>query len=1290
MADSITIQDLEFNIIYQNRGMREVFGSHLGEKCYAVYEKRDKTCEGCGLQKVFETGEVTVVLRNALSDSGQLISWENVCIPLYDDEGNIVAGMEICRDVTTRGALEEEVRARNIQLGQLNDQLERNKIELQEALKQREELARHLEQEMEQRIQQNKEFIKSKLTEEALKTSEKRLADMVNFMPDIVVAIDLEGKIIIWNRAAEELSGRKAEDMLGKGNYEHAIPFYGERRPVLLDLVMMPIEEIKRFYPNVSIRDGVIKGESTTRSEKGDVHLLGTAAPLYDSDGNVIGAIECVSNITERKKAEEKIYQLAEYQKAILDNAGYIVIATTEEGVITTFNPQAERALGYSAEECIGKLTPAIIHDREEVIERAQIFSKELGVPLEPGIEVVIAKARRNLPNMHEWTFIRKDGSRFPVMLSVTALRNPQGEIIGFLGMGNDISRSKQVEKDLHLSAARTDALLKLSQMSGSSFDEITDFALEKGVALTESKIGYLAFMNEDETILTMHAWSKQAMKECAMIDKPIVYPVEETGLWGEAVRQRRPVITNDYHAPNPLKKGHPTDHVEIHRHMNVPIFSAGRIVAVAGVANKQNEYNDGDVAQLQLLIGEMWKLVEKNRAEEELLLNAERMDVLLQLNQMAEATTKELTRFAFDSALRLTRSPLGYLALVSEDEAIMDFKLWSHEAMEECKVAKFSQKFQVAHLGLLGESIRKRRPIITNDYEAARGKINGLPKGHVQLKRHMSLPVIVDGKVVLVVGVGNKEEEYNETDAGQLALVMEGMWRLVERKRAEEELAANLWFFESMDRINRVIQGVDTLEQVMSDVLDAMLSIFTCDRAYMATPCDPEQPEFTIAMERTNLLYPGAFSRGETVPMSPEVKKLFIALLSNPEPTEMYIGNGLDPEDVVWKTYGIKSQLAIAIHPKVGTAWLCGLHRCAENQEWKPQEKKLFLEISRRLGDMLTSLLSYRDLKELNDQLEVRVEQRTAALTRANAQMRLEIAEREKAEEDRAKAQTERDIVEIQLRQAQKLEAVGQLAAGIAHEINTPTQYVGDNILFLKDCFESIATLNQTCNELLSRAKDESLTPELVAQVENELAEADLDYLFEQIPSAIQDTLDGVERVGKIVRAMREFSHPGGKEKVFADLNSAIETTTTIARNEWKYVAELDLDLAPDLPLVPCFLGEFNQCILNLVVNAAHTIREVVAQHPGVKGRITISTRCHDDTVEVKVSDTGSGIPESARPHIFEPFFTTKDVGKGTGQGLSIVYNTIVTQHGGTVSFTTKTGKGTTFTLCLPVSPPQ
>ena len=284
--------------------------------------------------------------------------------------------------------------------------------------------------------------------------------------------------------------------------------------------------------------------------------------------------------------------------------------------------------------------------------------------------------------------------------------------------------------------------------------------------------------------------------------------------------------------------------------------------------------------------------------------------------------------------------------------------------------------------------------------------------------------------------------------------------------------------------------------------------------------------------------------------------------------------------------------------------------------------------------------------------------------------------------------AQRERQLMEVQLRQAQKLESIGQLAAGIAHEINTPTQYEGDNTRFLKDSFESIAKVVQAYDEVLRAAKSGPVAPALIARQEEILAASDLGYLFEQVPAAIRETLEGVERVAKIVRAMKEFSHPGAKEKAAADLNRAIETTVTVARNEWKYVADLELRLDPALPSVPCFVDEFNQCILNLVVNAAHAIGDVVKRAPGTKGRITVSTRRDGDQVEVRVSDTGTGIPEIHRSKIFEPFFTTKDVGKGTGQGLSIVYGNIVKKHGGTVKFETELGKGTTFILRLPVMP--
>jgi two-component system NtrC family sensor kinase len=326
----------------------------------------------------------------------------------------------------------------------------------------------------------------------------------------------------------------------------------------------------------------------------------------------------------------------------------------------------------------------------------------------------------------------------------------------------------------------------------------------------------------------------------------------------------------------------------------------------------------------------------------------------------------------------------------------------------------------------------------------------------------------------------------------------------------------------------------------------------------------------------------------------------------------------------------------------------------------------QLSAELNKRLGD-----------------LEQLAAERTSELVTANQSLKAEIEEHKKAER-------ERQLLEVQLRQSQKLEAVGQLASGIAHEINTPIQYVADNTIFVRDSFQSIHQILGSHAELLKHVKNNSVSPELTARAEELLKTADIEYLSEQIPAAIKETLEGVDRVTKIVRAMKEFSHPGSKDKTVAELNHAIETTATVARNEWKYVAEMKLDLDSNLPPVPCFLDEFNQCILNLIVNAAHAIGDIVKQNPGIKGLIIIQTRRAGDDVEVRVTDSGTGIPEAIRSHIFEPFFTTKDVGKGTGQGLSIVYGTIVKRHGGAVSFETEIGRGTTFILRLPVNAKQ
>ncbi len=289
----------------------------------------------------------------------------------------------------------------------------------------------------------------------------------------------------------------------------------------------------------------------------------------------------------------------------------------------------------------------------------------------------------------------------------------------------------------------------------------------------------------------------------------------------------------------------------------------------------------------------------------------------------------------------------------------------------------------------------------------------------------------------------------------------------------------------------------------------------------------------------------------------------------------------------------------------------------------------------------------------------------------------------------ERERAERERRLMEVQLRHAQKLESIGQLAAGIAHEINTPTQYIGDNARFLQDAFADLSRLVRLYHGVLQAAQGGTLTAGLIAEAASATAAIEVDYLQTEIPKAISQTLQGVERVTRIVRAMKDFSHPGTEDKAMVDLNRAIESTLTVARNEWKYVADMVTDFAPDLPLVPCLPGEINQVVLNLVINAAHTIAEVVGDGTHGKGTITLRTRAEGDWVELRVEDTGKGIPENIRGRIFDPFFTTKPVGKGTGQGLAIAHNVVVEKHGGTIAFDTEVGKGTTFIIRLPRNPP-
>lgn len=282
----------------------------------------------------------------------------------------------------------------------------------------------------------------------------------------------------------------------------------------------------------------------------------------------------------------------------------------------------------------------------------------------------------------------------------------------------------------------------------------------------------------------------------------------------------------------------------------------------------------------------------------------------------------------------------------------------------------------------------------------------------------------------------------------------------------------------------------------------------------------------------------------------------------------------------------------------------------------------------------------------------------------------------------------SQRRIMEGQLRQSQKLESIGQLAAGIAHEINTPTQFIGGNIRFVRDSFEALASFIRAAQALTEGDR----VPEAAEldTLRRAAKAADLDYLLGELPKALEESLEGVERVARIVHAMKEFSHPGTAEMVMVNLNRAVESTVTVARNEWKYVADVELRLDPALPVVPCHPGDINQVVLNLVVNAAHAIADTDRVRKGGKGYIEISTRTDGRWVEIRVADTGVGIPEGIRQRIFDPFFTTKEVGKGTGQGLFVCHKVVTEKHGGVITFESEVGVGTTFAVRLPLQVPE
>lgn len=334
-------------------------------------------------------------------------------------------------------------------------------------------------------------------------------------------------------------------------------------------------------------------------------------------------------------------------------------------------------------------------------------------------------------------------------------------------------------------------------------------------------------------------------------------------------------------------------------------------------------------------------------------------------------------------------------------------------------------------------------------------------------------------------------------------------------------------------------------------------------------------------------------------------------------------------------------------------------------------REKTISVLIERQLDSRARGSSSLHILEQ-NISLEKVVARKTQELARERAELE--------------KALSELKMTQARLLQAQKMESIGQLAAGIAHEINTPTQFVSDNIVFARSSFVSLLNLLDAALAVTETVRSSGSHPELASALNVALEAADLDFVREQLPIALEQAVEGLSRIATIVNAMKNFSHPSGGAVQPADLEAIIRAVVIVAQNEWKYVADLEVNIEPGLPLVPCLRDEIGQLVLILLVNAAHAISERMVKGDQSRGHLEISVHLLDEFAEIRVADNGAGIPENIRDRVFDPFFTTKVIGRGTGQGLAIAYSTVVDKHKGQIFLESEIGHGTCFIVRLPL----
>ena len=633
-----------------------------------------------------------------------------------------------------------------------------------------------------------RQAVNRRLAETALSDSERRLADIINFLPDATFAIDTRGVVIAWNRAMEQMTGVRSDDVLGKGNYEYALPFYHERRPLLIDIVLDDDPAIVERYPFVKREEKTLFSEITIPhfNEGRGAALWFTASPLFNRKGEIAGAIESIREITERKQAEESLVSANREYTNLLSQIQDIYYRSDTEGRLVRASRSWATLLGYDdVAECIGKniadeyyVNPS---DRERFLEEIYQNGKVTGY------EVLLKK---------------KDGTPVVVEASSHLNYDTAGNVIGIEGTFRDITARKKAEEELRTAYEQ---LTANEEELKEQYNELAQS--ERRIRESEQKYrtvfentGTAMLMIEGDTTISL------VNSEFSRLSGYSREEIENRKKWTEFVvaedlermitrhRQRRAdrdSALKRYEFRFVTRSG---EIREILLSIDIIPGTAKSVASLLDITEKKKTTDELQAANEQLIASDEELRAQYDElalSEKQIRLSERRLSFMLGFFEYAKKSEKELLGYAIEGAGIVTGSPLGYLAFLNGDESELSMYAWSKNAMAECSMIEKPIIYKTEKTGLWGEAVRQRRPVITNDYAAPDPAKKGYPKGHPHIIRHMNVPVIDDGHIVLVAGVANKPSDYTENDTSELILLMKALWTIIKRKRVQEEQKA-------------------------------------------------------------------------------------------------------------------------------------------------------------------------------------------------------------------------------------------------------------------------------------------------------------------------------------------------------------------------------------------------------------------------------------------------------------------------------------------------------------------